>query len=224
MQFILTPDTATATSDLQARLLQELSAGKKVVWLVSGGSNIDISVAIMANIPGPLQSLLTVMFIDERYGPVGHADSNFEQLIRRGFEPEAATLIPLLQAGLSLEATALAYGEVLQLELTESNVVIAQLGIGGDGHTAGILPQSQAAKDGTDLVTSYNTDQFDRITLTFTGLRSVTAAYVLAYGGSKKDALLRLQQTEVALAEQPAQIYRQIPESYIYNDQIGDTL
>jgi 6-phosphogluconolactonase/glucosamine-6-phosphate isomerase/deaminase len=224
MQFILTPNSATAVSDLQARLITELTADKKVLWLVSGGSNIDASVLIMANIEPKLQSNLTIMLSDERYGPVGHPDSNFQQLLDKGFSVSGATLIPTLQAGLSLDETAAAYAGIIQQQFSAAEIIISQLGIGTDGHIAGILPESPAANNPDVLVVGYQSDPFVRITCTFKALQVVDANYSLVYGADKQNALTRLQQTEVALVEQPSQILKQLPEAYVYNDQVGDAL
>ena len=224
MQFILTPDSATAISDLQARLITELTAGKKVLWLVSGGSNIDASVVVMANIEPALQSNLTIMLSDERYGLVAHPDSNFQQLQTKGFTVSGATLLPTLQPGLSLDETAAAYSIVIQQQFSKAEIIISQLGIGADGHIAGILPESLATNSPDALVVGYQSDPFERITCTFRALQAIDANYSLVYGVDKKDALTRLQQTEVALADQPSQILKQLPEAYVYNDQVGDTL
>jgi 6-phosphogluconolactonase/glucosamine-6-phosphate isomerase/deaminase len=224
MQFILTPDNATAISDLQARLITELTTGKKVLWLVSGGSNIDASVVIMANIEPGLQSNLTIMLSDERYGPVGHADSNFQQLQDKGLIVSGATLIPTLQPGLSIHDTAAAYASIIQQQFSEAEIIISQLGIGSDGHIAGVLPESPAASASEVLVVGYQSDPFERITCTFRALQAIDANYSLVYGADKQDALTRLQQTEVALIEQPSQILKQLSEAYVYNDQVGDAL
>ena len=224
MQFILTPDSATAISDLQARLIDELTAGKKVLWLVSGGSNIDASVLIMAGIEPSLKTNLYIMLSDERYGPVGHADSNFQQLQDKGFNMKDATIIPTLQDNLSLDETAFAYAGIIQQYFSEADIVISQLGIGADGHIAGILPGSLAATTTDALVIGYQSDPFQRITCTFRALQAIDANYSLVYGADKQNALTRLQQTDVALVEQPSQILKQLSEAYVYNDQIGDAV
>jgi 6-phosphogluconolactonase/glucosamine-6-phosphate isomerase/deaminase len=224
MQYILTSDNAAAISDLQARLIAELTADKKVLWLVSGGSNIDASVTIMANIEPALQSTLIIMLSDERYGPVGHPDSNFQQLQDKGFSVSGATLIPTLQPGLSLDETATAYAAIIQEQFSAAEIIISQLGIGADGHIAGILPESPAASSPDALVIGYQSNPFERITCTFRALQAIDANYSLVYGADKQDALTRLQQNEVALVEQPSQILKQLPEAYVYNDQVGDAL
>jgi 6-phosphogluconolactonase/glucosamine-6-phosphate isomerase/deaminase len=223
MQFIRTSDILTAATVLEQRLITELTAGKKVLWLVSGGSNIGASVSVMANIPSDLQPQLTIMLIDERFGAIGHPNSNFEQLMQAGFNEGEATLIPVLRLDLTLEQTAEAYNEVIELEFGKADIIISQLGIGADGHISGILPDSPASIIANQLVTAYTSEPYQRITTTFSALQAITADYSFVFGADKKAALQDLQ-TDLSLTAQPSQILKQIPEAYIYNDQLGDTL
>jgi 6-phosphogluconolactonase/glucosamine-6-phosphate isomerase/deaminase len=106
---------------------------------------------------------------------------------------------------------------------SDNKVVIAQLGIGPDGHTAGILPNSVATEPNSRLVVNYVADPYKRLTLSFTALKKVTVAYVLAFGSNKMDALIALQSQNLSLSEQPAQILKQLNEAYVYNDQVGES-
>jgi 6-phosphogluconolactonase/glucosamine-6-phosphate isomerase/deaminase len=91
MKFIRTEGWDEAIADFTDRLLAELSAGKKVLWLTSGGSNIKASVEIMSKVPEPLTANLSVMPSDERFGPPGHADSNWQKLLAAGFDGKQAS-------------------------------------------------------------------------------------------------------------------------------------
>jgi 6-phosphogluconolactonase/glucosamine-6-phosphate isomerase/deaminase len=204
---------------LEAHLIQQLQQEKRVLWLVSGGSNIPVAVDTMAGLPHDMTSQLTIMLIDERFGPIGHPNSNMYQLQQAGFNPKHAALLPVL-TGESLEETMHTYAGMVHTQFTEHDVIVGQLGIGIDGHIAGILPRSPAALDQTNLVASYQATDFTRITLTFPALRRITVAYAFAFGDSKRRTLLQLRDEQVALEVQPAQILKAIPEAYVYNDQI----
>lgn len=208
---------------LAERLVHELATGKEVVWLVTGGSNIPACVGVMETIPGRLTTRLTIILSDERYGPVGHQDSNYQQLLNAHFEPGQANFLPVLMSGLSLEETALRYDETLQQVFANANAVIGQFGIGEDGHIAGILPGSVATVEDDRLAIGYISEPFQRITLSFTALKRVTAAYAFAFGANKHKALHNLYSRNLRTAIQPAQVLKQLPEAYVYNDQVGDT-
>jgi len=220
LKFYKIADAQAGTAVLAERLGQELSAGKRVLWLLSGGSNIAIEVAIMNTLPPGSQPNLTIM-LDERYGPYGHEDSNMQQLQAAGFVQGVATVIPVLTPdNESIEDTAARYQAAAETAFKNADVIIAQLGIGPDGHVSGILPDSPAAT-ATGLVAGYRTEQFERITFTFDALKACTAAYAFAFGEGKRAQLETLRDKNLPLSTQPAQILKQIPESYVYNDQIG---
>jgi 6-phosphogluconolactonase/glucosamine-6-phosphate isomerase/deaminase len=211
--------TTEGTVALSERLITELAAGKNVLWLVPGGSNITTAVAIMAQIPAELTPKLTVGLTDERFGPIGHPDSNWQQLDEAGFDSKQATRVPILAGFDDMDATVAAYTTTLQSLIARNQIIIGYFGMGPDGHIAGILPHT-AAVTAEGLVAGYHTDTFDRITGTFAAIRHCTVAYVFAFGEAKRGALQNLQQ-DLSLEDQPAQIIKQLSEAYVYNDQLG---
>jgi len=220
LRFYRIADVHAGATVLTKRLERELSAGKRVLWLLSGGSNIAVEVAVLNLLPVSLQPRLTIMLSDERYGRFGHKDSNMQLLYDAGFDPGSATILPVLTPeNLPLEATAERYEQTVERAFAEADIIIAQLGIGPDGHVAGILPNSPAVA-AHSLVISYRTEQYQRITFTFDALKQCVV-YAFVFGNGKREQLDILRDKDLPLAEQPAQILKQIPESYVYNDQIG---
>ena len=201
-------------------LKKQLEEGKRVLWLVSGGSNIPLTVQVMNELPAKLTSQLTIIPIDERYGPVGHKDSNVQQLYDAGFEPKQATFVAPL-ANVSLDQTVIRYTQALENALNNTDLVVAQIGMGTDGHIAGILPNSPALKAET-LVTAYQGPDFMRLTMTLPSLRRINQAYLFAYGRPKRAALDRLCDGDYPIDDQPAQVLRDLREVYVYNDQLED--
>jgi 6-phosphogluconolactonase/glucosamine-6-phosphate isomerase/deaminase len=221
LNFIYESDATNAAAKLSERLIRELQNGRKVLWLVCGGSSIVQEVAAMAQIPQELQSQLTLALTDERYGEFNHPDSNWRQLDEAGFQAGEATIIPTLVPNLTLDETCEKYEHDIAAAFDNADVVIAQFGIGADGHIAGALPHSPAiASD--KLVAGYDAGNFTRITLTPPALRRISVAFAFVYGDSKLEARQNLHDQDLSLDEQPAQILKQLPEAYVYNDQIGD--
>jgi len=153
MQFIHTANSIEGTKRLSSTIADMLECGHKTLWLIAGGSNIPIAKSVMDTVrgnvtAGNLKDLknLTVTLTDERFGPVGHSDSNWKQLVRDGFNLDGITAFPILQ-NLSLEDTVSVYGRNLEAAFKSSDVVIAQFGIGADGHIAGILRHTPAGND-----------------------------------------------------------------------------
>jgi 6-phosphogluconolactonase/glucosamine-6-phosphate isomerase/deaminase len=158
---------------------------------------------------------IAVTLTDERYGPVGHADSNWQQLLYSGFVLPGAKLIPVLN-GASRTETARTYNKILEQELATVDYRIALLGLGADGHTAGILPHSPAVLS-PDLVCAYDAGNFQRLTMTPRALAWLDEAVVYAVGENKWPALAKLAE-DVNIKDQPAQAWKQITKLTIFSD------
>ena len=210
-----------AQADLSDRLKQELSSGKNVLWLVSGGSNILPTVDILNSLSESETENLSIMLIHERYGEPGHPDSNWQQFMHAGLNPKNTNLIPVLLSHSSFEETARHYNNTTAEAFAENDVLIAQLGMGSDGHIAGILPHSIASQT-TQLVVGYEQTPYKRLTLTLSALEMMDAIYVLAYGKHKREAIVKLRDIGLAAEDQPVQFLKKLPEVYFYNDQVGE--
>jgi 6-phosphogluconolactonase/glucosamine-6-phosphate isomerase/deaminase len=219
MQFVK-EDVATGERQLSELLTQSLTVGKRVLWLVPGGSNIPVAVAVMTALPDNVTKNLTIMLGDERYGPVGHADSNAERLHAAGFDFKHATFIPIL-TGDDLKVTAEKYEDAAQKHFTASDLLVGQFGVGDDGHIAGIRPHSPGATAVGELTVGYEWTDYARVTLTFPAIRQLHVAYAFVYGEDKRHTLEQLRNETLPLADQPAQILKAVHEAYVYNDQLS---
>jgi 6-phosphogluconolactonase/glucosamine-6-phosphate isomerase/deaminase len=228
MQFLRSSGPEAGRLKVAQDLRNELELGHKVLWLISGGSNIKSCRQILTDIPSEYPGTLTVMLNDERYGPIGHKDSNWHKFVadsdEEGKFPETdAKLEAVLRPGLSFDENADYYESIAREAFQQNDIIISLLGMGEDGHTAGILPNSAAAQETKRMAVGYKgTDGYLRLTLSFSALRQVTRAYLFAFGEGKKPALENLHDSKLSLEDQPAQILWEIPEVYVYNDQIGD--
>lgn len=221
MQFVKTNGWDKGIRELTKRLSGELASGKRVLWLVCGGSNIPAAVRVMKALPREDTKNLTIFLTDERYGEVGHINSNAKQLHDAGFQPKDAVFVAMLNPGFSMEETQERYAQALERAVDHADIVIGQFGIGADGHIAGILPHSLAV-NALGWIVGYEAPHYMRVTLTFEALRHVKTAYAMVFGEDKKDALTKLRDESIELAKQPSQILKELSEAYVYNDQIGE--
>lgn len=194
----------------------QLRDGRRVLWLMSGGSAVAVAVEAARLLGAQDLARLTVSLIDERYGVVGHVNSNWTQLLAAGFDLPVATLHPVL-TGAGQEATAADYEAFLYEQFGgAADYCVGLLGIGPDGHTSGILPHSPAVT-ATGLVCAYDGGGYQRITTTPVALDKLSEAVVYAVGEAKWPQLDRLE-TDLPLAEQPAQALKKLAKTTIFTD------
>jgi 6-phosphogluconolactonase/glucosamine-6-phosphate isomerase/deaminase len=221
MEFLHIDNKEEGAKILAKKIGEYLKQDKKVLWLLSGGSNISISVKVLNILKsndkdGLLKNNLAVTLTDERFGPVGHSDSNWQQLILEGFEMRRMRNVPVLK-NLTLEETRKKFAENYQELVTWADVIIGQFGIGSDGHTAGILPNTIGVNS-TEITCGYEAGKFQRISLTLNTIKSISIAYVFIFGEEKRRVVQFLKNQNLALADMPAQILKLIREAYLYTD------
>lgn len=203
-----------ATTEIAEIVNESLEFGS-VLLLVSGGSNIRLAIDIRNSLKQ--SSHITIGLIDERYGPVGHPDSNWQQLLDAGFNTKHIHLMPIITDNeVPIEQASHSYAQRLQNAINSHDTVIGIFGIGTDGHTAGILPNSPALES-HEIVTYFNGPDFPRITITPKAIPFFNYAYLVSYQESKLTQLKKLQ-SEAPVTEQPAQALKQIPNLVVYTN------
>jgi 6-phosphogluconolactonase len=209
---------------MEAELTNEIKTALKkgtVTFVVPGGSNIPSVVRVLDGIGIVNSENLTLLLSDERFGPINHPDSNYFQLMNAGLKMYKATFVETL-TGSTLESTVTYYEASARKLLMDADTVIAFLGMGADGHIAGILPHSPAAQATDVWAVSYAAKEFQRVTLTPFALSHISCAFVGAYGPEKAPALRKLKDTTLPITDQPAQLLKHLPNVTIYNNELGD--
>lgn len=202
-----------------------------VLLLVSGGTAFEVLGYVN---PEALSSQLTISTLDERFSTDPRAN-NFNQL--QGLEVfEKAT-----DAGVNFIPTQVVTGEALEdfANIIESGLknwvtqnpngkIFATLGMGTDGHTAGISPMPEDPAtfnqlfNGSNWVVGYDTKGKlkypERVTVTNTFLTTkidFAVAYVI--GENKKQALDNTL-NELSLTEIPARVWNQMKQVKVFTD------
>jgi 6-phosphogluconolactonase/glucosamine-6-phosphate isomerase/deaminase len=182
--------TVTKGFTLAKELLYTLVDSHTVLYL-SGGKTEVIK-------PG------VVGLVDERYGGPLHPSSNERMLKDTGFlrylELLGIPFYPMLHTDKSREEIAELYDQKFREFNTTYHKSIATLGIGVDGHTAGIAgnrkdfhnPMFDLSQKDT-LVSEYDDPVGlfkERVSMTFLGLSMMDVLVVLVFGEDKKSALI----------------------------------
>lgn len=222
-----------AKESLRSFLARVKESEKSVLLLFSGGSAFEILQGINRNILG---ECITCGVLDERYSK-DKTVSNFEQLSSTLFYGEALAagchfIDTRVRDGESLEDLALRFENALidWRCCNKEGAVFATMGVGKDGHTAGIMPNTENSAQFRELFE--NNDRWmigyhagdknlysERVTVTLLFLRNeVDAVVAYAVGEEKKDAIKRVCAKEGTLFETPARIMREMKKVNFYTD------
>ncbi len=215
MNTINTTDPQVVAEFIAKKIISKLESGKKVLWIVPGGSSIvATSLAAKMIVTHPHENL-TVMPGDERFGPVGHADSNWFQMEKEGFALPGARLVPLL-VGDDRQTTTDKYAENLKKYIAEADYVLGFFGVGADGHTAGMLPGTPPLGS-SEYAASYQAAQYERVTVTPVVIDMLDEAVAFAVGENKWPILRNLNK-EVPAEDNPVQLLKRVPEFTLFTD------
>jgi 6-phosphogluconolactonase/glucosamine-6-phosphate isomerase/deaminase len=222
-------DVARETSEVLNGFLKK---NQSTLFFVSGGSAFDVLEKIDEKV---LHKNLAVAMVDERFS-ADEKINNFLQLKQTEFFKKL-----IMAGGLFFDSTPVKGESIASLtqrfnsflhtwkRLHPDGTVIALLGMGEDGHTAGIMPFPENKKlfghlfQEEEWVVGYDAkdkNQYSlRITTTLTFLKEeVDIAIAYVKGENKKEALNRVLAEEGELAEAPARIWREMKGVEIYTD------
>ncbi len=204
--------------DFSAKLQNLLNQHKRILWIVSGGSNIANEVAIMSKVSNEDSARLEILLSDERFGPSDYSESNYNQLLQAGFNFKQANFENILTFA-DIEKANSYYSELFKAKIQKTDYIIAELGIGSDSHIAGILPNSSSANS-RELSYCYEGPDYQRITLTFKALLKINQAMIYSEGKDKEEVIKKLLVEEDRdQTTFPSQILYKIKSVSIYNKQ-----
>lgn len=225
LRYLITVDNVFR---LGAEYLSELLKNDEpTLILLSGGSAIKTYGPIADGIRGGKKNLIIGM-VDERYSEIGHKDSNAQAI------EEATGLWSVCQdngvecrqilSGKSFEQTVKDYEIWVGNVLKRVQRTICILGIGADGHTAGILPMPRLEFDRNfhidKLVVGYEAPgpYPQRITVTPALLKRISYAVLVGQGQDKIAAFHRALELkdEFSMHKIPATIIHQMPDVQVF--------
>lgn len=206
---------------------------KQILLMLSGGSSLAMLEYVNEEILG---KNITITILDERHTK-DIKISNFSKLLETNFYHKAsrkgASFIDTRVEGKEhIEETAHHFEESIRLWKMNNpqGKIIATMGIGEDGHTAGIMPYPKYKEAFDDLfenidkwIIGYNASGKSkhpmRITTTNTFLRSlVSEAIMYVSGENKKEALEKTLSEKGTLNETPARIIHKMKKVTIFTD------
>lgn len=212
-------DSGQSVADYLARIISDkLKNDKKVLWLITGGSTIPVAVSASKAIQG-VDSDLYISLTDERPGPVGHADSNWFQLQSGGLEYQSREYYEILQ-NKSIQQEVTDYDAWLGHMLVSADYKIGFLGVGPDGHTAGILP-GDSLKFSLPNAGFWDDRERQRISITPEAIAKLDEVVVYLTGETKQPLLDKLRSDQDP-EEFPAQYLKSAGKLTVYNDWVEE--
>ncbi|MBN4063196.1 6-phosphogluconolactonase [Cardiobacterium sp. AH-315-I02] len=164
--------------------------------VLPGGSTPARCLELLADRPLPWEGIHWYPG-DERCYPVGHSERNDTMIHAKLFPQQQCTSKNFhpIPAELGPEQGALAYTALLD---ATAGMDIVVLGMGEDGHTASLFPGNAALDDLHSAVAVYDAPKSpsERISISLNTLKNAGEIIVIATGGNKREALIKLKQGE----------------------------
>ncbi len=207
---ILRTDTAeqfvrTATQWITGVILEAQHDGKTATIGLSGGSTPKPVYALLCTEQSIDWKRVRFFLLDERYVLADHPDSNTRMIRDTLLKQEAAnTEFIAPDTSLPLDRCIAAYERTVST--LKPDLVL--LGMGEDGHIAGLFPPVGPEAYGPTTVIHTTTDTFavhDRISLAFPILLHAQKRLFLISGATKAALLQKMQQTNEDVSLYPAQ-------------------
>lgn len=206
---------------------------RPVLLLVSGGSALNVLEYVSRDI---LEPSITISVVDERF-TTERSDNNFTQLSETEFFDRAVEKnCAFISTEVHKTQTMAELTDQLERHLhswkttNPEGIVIVLLGIGEDGHIAGMMPYPENARTFSELfedkgnwVVGYDAKDKSpyplRVTTTNAFLKeAVDHAVVYAVGDSKREAIKRSREAGPT-NEVPARILKEISSVTLVTDQ-----
>lgn len=200
---------------LEVRQWLNYYANQPCLLLASGGSSAHVLTRAWAQLTPLEQQHITVTLADERFGPIGHPDSNWRLLQELGMHLDDARHIPVLHGSATKEEDAALWQQRIQPYFSATSPIIAMLGMGEDSHIAGIKPHSPAASDTTHLAVAYDWEDYQRITISPAAFKRIDSIVLYVSGDAKRRAIEALKH-EYDPVNYPSQYIKSVESRHIY--------
>jgi 6-phosphogluconolactonase len=203
-----------------------------VVGLCGGRSIVGFLDALteqLSNSGRALPPNVHFFMVDERCVPLDHPDSNY-RLLREGFFDRALAnqqigpfQVHPFEIGQDPNAAALAYTEKLvAFDIEGFSIVV--LGLGEDGHIAGLFPHHPAlAVEERRFLTFDDSPKppSHRMSASLPLVCTAQYGFLLAFGAAKLQAFQRVTSEQVSLDECPGRVINSIPQSWTVTDLVA---
>jgi 6-phosphogluconolactonase len=198
-----------AAQEFAALAAQAVQTNGRFTIALSGGSTPRSLYSLLASgaIPNITWDKIFFFFGDERFVPPDHPDSNYRMVLETGlfFKVSDGQVFRVPTEEKDPETAARNYEQKIQKffklkagEFPRFDLIL--LGLGPDGHTASLFPDTGALNEDTRLVVANWVEKFHsyRITFTFPVLNHAACDMFLVSGADKADIVREVLKNENA--------------------------
>ena len=210
-----------AAQEIERRALEAIRAKRSFTIALAGGSTPKSVYALMGEPPAAQRlpwDKMYFFFGDERHVPPDHQDSNYRMAEESLFCKVPVTRDHLFrvpaenpdaeQAAQLYERTVREFFRLQPGEFPRFDLIL--LGLGPDGHTASLFPDTAALGETNRLVVANWVQKFNthRITFTVPVLNNAAAVMFMISGEEKRQALQAVLQSNAPAEQYPAKLVR----------------
>lgn len=210
---------------------QAVNAQNHAEIAFSGGSTPTLVYEAIARTARVNHKSIEVYQVDERMVPADHADSNQRLIMEHLIHPSELRyakkkeyapfcFASFFRTELPAEKAVKKYEKQIKTAIKSwGGFTLTILGLGPDGHTASLFPDSPVLHETKRLVAHTTTDQFaihDRLTLTFPAIMASKKLLLLVKGKEKEHIMHDLLEGDKTIDELPAKKLLEHPDLTIH--------
>jgi 6-phosphogluconolactonase len=205
--------SAAAAREFAARAEEAIEERGRLAVVLAGGSTPETMYGILARDYADQidWSKVYVFFGDERSVPPHHEDSNLKMASEALLDHVPVGNVHRMRGELPPEEAAETYEEELQTFFRTEDVPrfdLILLGLGADGHTASLFPETPALEVNDRWVVANPVPRLDttRITLTASVINAARAVIFLVEGEDKAEAVREILESDADPRAYPAKL------------------
>lgn len=204
-----------AARDFAERATAAIEEGGRFTVALAGGSTPKATYEILARdyADGIDWSRVHVFFGDERTVPPDHEDSNYRMAREALLDHVPVGSVHRMRGELPPEEAAALYEDELREFFGSESIPsldLVMLGIGGDGHTASLFPNTPALDVRDRLTVENPVEKLETVRLTLTApvINAARAVVFAVAGEDKAEALKEILEGNVGPHDYPAKLVR----------------
>lgn len=192
----------------------ELSSGRKVLWLISGGSSLPIAAEVYMHMLSYSRENIFITFVDDKFGDKITNERAFCQLLGKAGRD---CKISIVDANLTFQENVSNFNNLIVDKLQWADFCIGQFGLGEKFHTGGIWPFSRATST-RSVVCGYEREGVKHITVTPTLIKQLDVAFINSLGANKRELVEHFLSSEASIRAEPTQSLKRAKQCVLYSD------